>query len=36
MAGNGSAESPNGFYSSVNSTIQDNTNALVVRAGFSF
>ncbi len=36
MAGNGQATYPDGFYPAVNPTIQDNTNAFVVRAGFSF
>ncbi|MGA7831222.1 MAG: hypothetical protein WCA21_09690 [Terracidiphilus sp.] len=36
MDGNGQATYPDGFYPAVNPTIQDNTNAFVVRAGFSF
>ncbi len=37
MAGNGQAMYPDGFYTSVNPNgLKDNTNALVVRTGYSF
>jgi hypothetical protein len=36
MAGNGVATYPDGFYTSVNSNLQNNTNGIVLRSGFSF